>query len=122
MRFIINYHIIFSNIPSIFKSSTSSPVVIKLGVFDSTIVTVPENSTTITFSSVVKEYNIINETIIRSRIPINSTTISTGNVMCKVTVFKCSIITRFTFTTLQEDCSTTFSSSVVYEVRFFNST
>ena len=75
-------------------------VVVESGIFNGTVVTVPENSSTGTFSSVVDECYIFDKTVVSTLIPVNSTTIGTGNVIFKAGIGEVGIITVAVGTTL----------------------
>ena len=68
------------------------------------------------------KYRIGNITMRSTSLPINSTTISTRNIINKSTPVKDYIVTISIFTSLQEYSTTTFSSSVIDKPRIKNIT
>ena len=94
---------------------TKCLVICEIGIPNCTIITVPVNCTTRTSSSVINECYILNKTIMSTFIPINSTTISTSSIIFKVRISEISILTVARRTSLQVNCSTTFSSLIINE-------
>ena len=69
--------------------------------------TIPEDCTTTTSSSVVDEYTIFNKSMVSSFMPVNSTTIGTCNITFKVYIIESSVVTVTMGTVLQVYRSTT---------------
>ena len=84
-------------------------------MFDFSVISIPIYSPTGTFSSIIHESNILYKTIMSTFIPINSTTISTGDIVFKMRINELSIVTVLFGVCLQVNSSTTFSSLIITE-------
>ena len=95
-------------------SFTGCPVVYKCGLIYYTVFTVPEYSTTITFSCVVNKFCIVNITICRTVMPVYCTTISSSSIVNEVRIRESCVVVRV-FISMQVYCSTTMSGGVEHK-------
>ena len=92
-------------------SLASCPIVYKCTMGHITVFTVPEDCTTITVSSIVDKFSVINNTICSTFVPVHSTTIGSCSVVYEVRVIECSVIV-IVIITMKVYCSTTGGCSI----------